>query len=125
MPCGCDPSGIEIVRVTVWLEGLMTLIVGPRLFVTQTSPVDAMAMDRGALPTVICLIRDPVDVLRTLTEFLSWLTTHRRSAPVGRSSKTRLPEIEGRFGSQRDSEPSARWSSTASCRTTSRTVTVT
>ena len=49
MPYGCEPNGSAIVRVTVWLDGLMTLISRPRLLVTQTSPFGAMAMDRGAV----------------------------------------------------------------------------
>ena len=42
-----------IVRVTASVAGLMTLMVALCLFVTQTSPLGAMARVRGAVPTAI------------------------------------------------------------------------
>ena len=64
---------------------------------TQTSPVGESATERGAMPTLRWMMRLPVFVLKTLTESLSWLTTHSRSALVGVSSNTMLDDIAGRF----------------------------
>src|SRR5688572_20880586 len=97
MPWGWDAAGNAIVRSTSRVPASMTVIEADSLFVTQTSPFGAMAIERGAVPTLTCVSRVPVAVLKTLTESLSWLTTHRRSAPVGRSSMARFDEAAGRF----------------------------
>ena len=56
-----------------------------------------MASVRGALPTVISASFACVTASKTLTESLSWLTTHRRSLAAARSSSTMLEEPAGRF----------------------------
>ena len=97
MPNGCDANGRLTVRVTASVDGLMTLSVALCLLVTQTSPLGAMASVRGAVPTVISASFARVTVSKTLTESLSWLTTHRRSLAAVRSSSAMLEDTAGRF----------------------------
>ncbi len=97
MPNGCDANGRPSVRVTASVDGLMTLMVALCLLVTQISPFGAMARVRGAVPTVISASFALVTASKTLTESLSWLTTHRRSLAPARSSKAMLDDTAGRF----------------------------
>ena len=97
MPKGWEPAGSAIVRSSSRVFWSMTLIEADCLFVTQACPFGANAIERGAVPTLTCLSRVPVDVLNTLTESLSWLTIHSRSAPVARSSTWMFEDTAGRF----------------------------
>jgi hypothetical protein len=83
MPNGCDANGRLMLRTTSRVLESMTLIVALCLLVTQTSPLGAIAKVRGAVAyrdLRDSRVRTRVD---TLTESLSWFTTHSRSLPVG------------------------------------------
>ena len=88
MPNGCEANGMAIVRITARFAGSMTLMVALSLLVTQTSPFGAMATARGAMPTAISATLVFVAVSKTLTESLSWFTTHNRSL-AGRDPRRR------------------------------------
>ena len=86
-----------MLRSTARVFGSITVMDADCLFVTQSWPFGANAIARGAVPTLMCFNRPPVDVLKTLIESLSWFTTHRRSAPVGRASTAMFDEAAGRW----------------------------
>ncbi len=91
-PKGCDALGSVIVRLTLIVDGSITLMVAERRLVTQTSPFGARAIDRGAVPTAISASFWRLEALNTLTVSLSWLTTQRRPPP-----RARLLETAGRL----------------------------
>ena len=68
---------------TVRVDGLITLIDAACLFVTQSWPSGAMAIARGAAPTVTSASLASVTASNAVTLSLSWLTTHRRAFAAG------------------------------------------
>ena len=62
------------------------LILAPSLLVTQTRPSGAIAMLRGPAPTTISCSRAFVTASNTLTESLSWFTSHTRELAPARVS---------------------------------------
>src|SRR5438105_15931530 len=96
MPNGCDARGSAIVRRTARLAPSMTLIDAPSLLVTHIAPSAARARLRGALPTATSPSLARVTASNTLTESLSWLTTHSRGLPLAGVSVSTLVDAVGR-----------------------------
>ena len=86
-----------IVRVTVSVDGLITLRLPPCLATTQIMPFGARAIDRGAMPTATSPSFARVAASNTLTLSLSWFTTHSRGFAPGGFSTSRLPDAAGGF----------------------------
>ncbi len=97
IPNGCDARGSATVRRTARVAPSMTLIEAPSLLVTQIAPSCARARLRGALPTAISPSLARVIASNTLTESLSWFTTHSRAFPLAGVSTRRLLDAVGRL----------------------------
>jgi hypothetical protein len=82
MPNGIDPRGSAMVWATARESGSITLMDALCLLTTQTLPLPATANVRGATPTAISPSRKRFTASNTLTESLSWLTTHKLALPL-------------------------------------------
>ena len=76
--------------------GSITLIVALCRFVTQIRPFGATAIERGATPTPISPSLAWVTASNTVTESLSWFTTHSLALPVARGSNASVEDAVGR-----------------------------
>ena len=95
MPKGRDPRGSATVPTTLLVAGSITLMESLRLFVTQTKPLAATAIERGAVPTGTSASLVRATASKTLTLSLSWLTTHSLGLPVAGVWETMLVEVLG------------------------------
>ncbi len=96
MPYGCDARGSAIVLLTASVAGSITLIVALCRLVTQIRPFGATAIERGAMPTLISPTLAWVTASNTVTESLSWFTTHSLALPVVRGSNASVEDAFGR-----------------------------
>jgi hypothetical protein len=85
------------VRATASVAVSMTLTLPACLFATQTMPFGASASVRGPVPTATSASLARVTASNTVTESLSWLTTHKRLLPLVRRSTTMLVDADGLF----------------------------
>src|SRR5262245_52749138 len=97
MPNGCEPRARVRVRVTVRVDGSITLIEAPCLLLTHSAPFGATAIARGATPTATSPSLASVTASNALTLSLSWLTTQSLELPLAGVSTTTLPDAAGLF----------------------------
>src|SRR5438477_12504007 len=96
MPNGCEARGSASVRLIASDAGSITLTEAACLLTTHNMPLLARAIERGAVPTVISRTLARVTASNTVTESLSWLTTHSRALPLVRGSYASVDEPVGR-----------------------------
>ena len=97
IPNGREARGSAIVFTTALVAGSMTLMESLRWFVTQTRPLAATAMERGAVPTATSANLARVTASNALTLSLSWFTTQILGLPLAGVWRTILLEPLGLF----------------------------